>query len=256
MVEQGIWHTSLHEAIHACLAYAHKWEVIDLRCDAPREGVCHTVLPFWPLELPGKFRAAPWQTRKELAQTVSVLIAPSLVLRVPHSAGDEGDLCMWQHVWDRCRWGSYHGDEWATLYGEAQDAVHTWLQKPGTQACIERVAEALAQHRFLSAEAFTALLHPTPPTRPVAAVKPSTPAPVRARVPAPARRPPAPAPVAAQVAPRRAAPQPQAQPQEHQLSWEHLAWAYSQFFGHGHGVAPLSPYTPRLMRGSGRLLMS
>jgi hypothetical protein len=228
------------------MAHVHNWPVIDLQVRLARDGVCHTIMPMQPLEMPGKFRATPLQTRRELVQIISVLIAPSLVLGVAHSAGDEGDLTVWEHVWDKCRWGSYWGDPWAMLYGEAEDAVHSWLQKPGTTACLERVAQELARRRYIDAETFKALLRPSPPARPVAAVKQRPPTP-------------APAPVAVQTAaPRAPVPQlqPQPQPQPQSPSWEHLVWAYSQFFGHSRGGVPLSPFIPRLMRGSGRLLMS
>jgi hypothetical protein len=246
MVDEGVWHTCVHEAVHALTAHLHGWHVLQLRCDAARDGVCNLIVPFRPLEMPEKFRAKPLQTRKALVEIISVLAAPSIVLDVEHSAGDQGDLWVWRYVWDKCRYASYHGSPWEVIYGEAEDAVYTWLQRPGTAECLERVAQELSRRRFLSAEAFRGLVSPPAPPAPPAPQRPPT----------PPRRTPAPAPMATQTAaPRGAAPQPQER-QPLPLPWETLVWAYYQYFGRSRGVAPLSPSIPRPMRGFGRLLMS
>jgi hypothetical protein len=184
--ERGVWQTCIHEAAHGLMAHAHGWPVLSLQCSAARDGVCHFLAPFWPLEMPPRFRAAPLQTRKELTQIVSVSIAPSIVLAAEHSAGDRTDLSVWEHVWNKCRWGSYHGDPWDTIYGEAQDAVSTWLQRPGTAVCLEHAAAALARRRFLSAEDFKALVRQGQTQRPALPVASRSPvSPVASR---PARR--------------------------------------------------------------------
>jgi hypothetical protein len=227
MVEQGVWQTCVHEASHGLMAREYDWPVVDLRCDAAREGVCHLITPMQPLEMPPRFRAAPLQARKELVQIVSMIIAPSIVLGVEHSAGDQGDLWTWEYVWNKCRYSSYHGSPWDTIYGEAEDAVHTWLQRPGTAECLERVAQELARRRVLSAEDFKKLVSPSDPARPA---------------PAPPRRTPAPTPVA--VATRPAAPRSTAnggvapQPQKRQpqpLEPEDVLWDYYHSYGRGRG---------------------
>jgi hypothetical protein len=238
MVEQGLWQTCVHEAAHGLMAFTCGWPVLELRCAAARDGVCYLAMPFRPLDMPQRFRVTPLQTRRELVEIVSVLAAPSIVLGVDHSAGDQGDLWVWQYVWSRCRYASSVGHEWKTIYDEAETAVERWLERPGTTDQLVRVAQALEHRRFLSGEDFKALLAQPQPARPASVMQQSTPAPAL-----PSRTPPL---VSTKAL---AAPQPQQQSQRQPLSLEDMVWLYSQYVGSHRGVPRLPYFTPR--RGIG-----
>jgi hypothetical protein len=260
MDKEGLYETAMHEAAHAALAHHYGWPVLSLRATALHDGEVRMILPLSFLELRPAYRASPVRARQHLTAILGVVSAPSVVLGTPTDGGDANELCTWSFVYEQIR-HAYGDPPFGDLVRQARAEVAAWLQTPGTIKSLERVAEELSRRRFLDAEAFKALLRPSPPVRP-SAPQVAQPVPLAAKkrpptpAPAPSRRPPAPAPVAAQAAaPRPAAPQPQ-EPQEQQLSWEHLVWAYSQYFGHSRGVVPLSRFIPPLMRGSGRLVMS
>jgi hypothetical protein len=235
---EGLKRTAFHEACHTLLAHSYGWTIESVSSFAAGDGCAAIALPFQPLELPSQFRVAPLRTRQELIQLLSVITAPAVVLSVPHSAGDQGDLWVWQYVWSRCRYASSVGHEWKTIYDEAETAVERWLERPGTTDQLVCVAQALEHRRFLSGEDFKALLAQPQPARPASVMQQSTPAPAL-----PSRPPPL---VSTKAL---AAPQPQQQSQRQPLSLEDMVWLYSQYVGSHRGVPRLPYFTPR--RGIG-----
>jgi hypothetical protein len=182
--------TAFHESLHALYAAEQGWHIETVVVSAARDGFSAIALPV-TIQHQHLYRAHchnPQQARRDVVNIVACLLAPSIVLEVPVSAGDLSDLTMWKDLWtSSCSYSS--GVSATMIEDEARRAVELWASVPGRAEHITRVAGALDGRGMLSGQDVLDLVRACPTPAPALPVRGGS-------AEAPRAQPPRPRPVA------------------------------------------------------------